>query len=579
MKLPPLLLVAVCLALPATPRAAVAADAARTAGRERLRFDDGWKFHLADAATGTPPDASGVGGVPLQHWRWKLAQNPAAETPTATRADFDDSAWAAPASTHGLITTGNTSAWFRATLPATIDGARARLHFDGVDDNAAVYLNGQLIARHSGWDEPFDVRLGPTWKEGGPNVLTVLAENTDGQGGMDAVYVQDPARDAPAAAVKNGPAATDYDDKTWRVVQLPHDFIVEGKFDPQADASHGFLPKAAGWYRKTFDLPASDKGRVLWVEFDGVYRDSLVWLNGHLLGRHASGYTSFYYDLGDAANPGGANVLTVWADARQNEGWWYEGGGIYRHVYLTKLAPVHIAHWGTQVEAKPNEDFSQAQISVHVDLESGTGKKASVHVESALADPDGHPVGGAIDTPADTDEVSQWLAVEHPRLWSPDSPALYTLTITVRQGQEIVDRQETAVGIRRLRWDADQGFLLNGKPLKIQGTCNHQDFAGVGVALPDRVHYYKVEKLKEMGSNAFRFSHQPMAPELIDAPATSWAWSSWTKTASSAIRRRFSIRWKASCGATATTRASSCGACATRSTCKAPSAAGRCSRR
>ncbi len=497
----------------------LAATRANAAGRERLRFDDGWKFHLADATTGTPL-ATGVSGVLLRNWHWKIASNPAAETPDATRADFDDSAWATLATAHEAITTGNTSAWFRMVLP--VGSAQGLLHFESADDNADVYLNGHLLARHSGWDEPFDVPLGPAWKEGGPNMLTVLVENVDGRGGLDAVYLQDPAKDAPSEAA-SGPAMKDYDDADWRGVQLPHDFIVEGTFDPKADVMHGFLPKGAGWYRKTFNLSMQDRGKTLWLEFDGVYRDSQMWLNGHLLGRHASGYTSFYYDISQFANYADAsNVLTVWADARQNEGWWYEGGGIYRHVYLTRLAPVHIAHWGTQILATPSEDFTTAQVSARVDLENSGGgsEKKPVQVESVLNDPEGRPVGKPVDTLLGLDQtgtVSQSLTVEHPRLWSPDTPTLYTLKITVRQGQEVVDQQETVVGIRSLRWDADQGFLLNGKPFKIQGTCNHQDFAGIGVALPDRVHAYKVEKLKEMGSNAFRFSHQPMAPELLDA--------------------------------------------------------------
>ena len=292
---------------------------------------------------------------------------------------------------------------------------------------------------------------------------------------------------------------------------------------PTPNRHTGFLPKTAGWYRKTFDLSADDRNRVLWLEFDGVYRDSVVWLNGHQLGRHESGYTSFYYDISRFANYGGANVLSVWADARQDEGWWYEGGGIYRHVYLTRLSPMHIDHWGMQIFAAPSEDFRKAEVVARIDLVNEGEAGASIQVESTLVDPEGRPVGTVVApgqpdlAPGERRTVTQGLSVDQPRLWSPDTPALYTLRTTARRGGEILDQQETNVGIRSLRWDADQGFFLNGKPFKIQGTCNHQDFAGLGVALPDRVHYYKVEKLKEMGSNAFRFSHQPMAPELLDA--------------------------------------------------------------
>ena len=489
-------------------------------GRERVRFDDGWRFHLSDETTGQPPGVV-ADGIPVAGWRWKLAQNPAAEVGEVTRPDFDDAAWDPTPANLNLLAKSGMSAWLRTVL--TNGSARAQLHFQGVDDVGTVYLNGQKLAEHTGWEEAFDVPLGAAWKEGGPNVLVVLVENTGGAGGINEVLVQDPSVAPPADAVASGPAATRYDDGAWRTVHLPHDFVIEGTFDPKADLSHGFLSKKAGWYRKTFELAAEDKNRVLWLEFDGVYRNSIVWLNGHRLGRHASGYTSFHYDIGGAANFGGANVLTVWADARQDEGWWYEGGGIYRHVYLTRLAPMHVDHWGMHVVATPSADLRTAEVAVEVDLVNEGGAGAAGGVESVLLDPEGHRVG-AVETPGQGElaagekrTVTQRLSVDGPRLWSPDAPTLYTLQTTVRRGQEIVDRQDTTVGFRSLRWDADQGFFLNGKPFKIQGTCNHQDFAGLGVALPDRTHAYKVELLKAMGSNAFRYSHHAMAPELLDA--------------------------------------------------------------
>ena len=346
-------------------------------------------------------------------------------------------------------------------------------------------------------------------------------EYIGGAGGIDAIYLQTDA--APLAPVAgSGPAAVDYDDHAWRDVQLPHDFVIEGTFDPHGDASHGFLPKGAGWYRKTFSLPTSDKGKVLWLEFDGVYRNSLIWLNGHLLGRHASGYTSFYYDVAEFANYGGPNVLTVWADARRNEGWWYEGGGIYRHVYMTKLAPLHFAHWCTQVTTRLPDNLSWPMIDTSVDIENN-GPAQLADLAYAIIGPDGGTVW-TLNDHKDTsfqagrsNGIGAWFKFDVPELWSPDHPKLYTLRCTLRQGGQVLDEVQTPFGIRTLRWNKDQGFFLNGKPFKIQGTCNHQDFAGLGVALPDRIHYYKVEKLKEMGCNALRFSHQPMAPELLDA--------------------------------------------------------------
>lgn len=513
MKLFPLLSL-LCLCVLGTSTTASAA------GRERARFDDGWKFHLQDGTLEEPP-AARVTGAPVVSWRWHLTKDAAVETAAVLRPDFDDHAWDVVQSAHNVIREPNTSAWFRAVLPNTA-APRPRLHFTGVDDEATVYLNGKKLLQHSGWEEAFDVPLADAWRKDAPNILVILVENLGGSGGIDPVYVQSDEMPPPVTA-DTGPASVAFDDHAWRDVQLPHDFIVEGTFDPKADPSHGFLPKGAGWYRKTFTLPAEDQGKVLWLEFDGVYRNSLVWLNGQLLGQHASGYTSFYYDVSRVAHYGGQNVLTVWADARQNEGWWYEGGGIYRHVYLTKLAPVHFAHWGTKIDTTLPEDLSSAMINVSLDVENN-GVPQYATCDYRIIGPDGgtvstlEPTSHTLAFPVgDPLPLGSRAKILSPKLWSPDAPNLYKLAAVLRQNGQIVDEVTTTFGIRSLRWDKDQGFFLNGKPFKIQGTCNHQDFAGIGVALPDRVHYYKVEKLKQMGCNAFRFSHQPMAPELLDA--------------------------------------------------------------
>ena len=265
------------------------------------------------------------------------------------------------------------------------------MHFNSVDDTGTVFLNGQKLPTPQNWNEAFDVPLAAAWNPGGPNVLTVLVENNGGKGGMDEAFLRTEPAPAPELST-SGPSAVIFDDAAWRSVHLPHDFVVEGTFDPKADSSHGFLPKNGGWYRKHFNLPEDDKGKVLWLEFDGVYRDSVVWLNGVRLGRHASGYTSFYYDASKAAHPGGDNVLSVWVDARQSEGWWYEGGGIYRHVYLTKLAPAHIAHWGEYVTATPTADFQSAEVATETDLSNDGPEDVSVTVESKLLGADGKVV-------------------------------------------------------------------------------------------------------------------------------------------------------------------------------------------
>jgi beta-galactosidase len=488
------------------------------AQRERLRFDTGWKFHMVGESVGEPP-ASPVAGTPVEKWRWKKAGDVAAETADVTRPDFDDSTWPSVQTAPYALGQENSFGWFRTVVPNA--PTAPVIHFESVDDNATVYLNGQKLSEHSGWDDPFDVDLTPAWKPTGPNIVTVLVGNVGGSGGMGAAgYRRGEVVAIPP--VTSGPAATNYNDKAWRSVQLPHDFVIEGSFDPKGDVSHGFLPKGAAWYRKTFGLPAADKGKTLWLEFDGVYRNSVAWLNGHELGKHRSGYTSFYYDIGKYANYNGNNTLVVFADARQNEGWWYEGGGIYRHVYLTTMTPVHFSHWGTFVNATPSADFASADVEVQSTIDQDAATTQTGDVAFTVLDPTGKSVatlsvGGAKFMHAHENSINPRLRIANPQLWSPDSPKLYTLVATIRQGRKVVDEERTTFGIRSMRWDANKGFFLNGKPFKIQGTCNHQDFAGIGVALPDRVHYYKVARLKEMGSNAFRFSHQPMAPELLDA--------------------------------------------------------------
>ncbi|HUA39323.1 MAG TPA: beta-galactosidase GalA [Candidatus Sulfopaludibacter sp.] len=316
-----------------------------------------------------------------------------------------------------------------------------------------------------------------------------------------------------------------YDDSTWQKVDVPHDYIVEGAFDPKADEAHGYLPVEPGWYRKTISIPAADRGRRLWLEFDGVYRDSRMWLNGHFLGRHVSGYTSFRYDISDVAKPGVDNLLVVRVDPTQFEGWWYEGGGIYRHTRLVSVAPWHVAPWGVHVLARvsnPGEGVqadARLQITTTIANDAAVADRATVWSEvinargvvvASRRTTHRLPAKGSLD-------FQQPLTLPQANLWSCERPCLYRLRTRLLVGGKTVDQITTDFGVRTIRFDPDRGFFLNGKPIKIQGTCNHQDFAGVGVALPDRLYEYRVQKLKEMGANAMRLSHNEMAPELLDA--------------------------------------------------------------
>jgi len=322
------------------------------------------------------------------------------------------------------------------------------------------------------------------------------------------------------AGKAGGPAAPGFDDGAWRALDLPHDFVLEQPFDPAGNVSHGFKNGAVGWYRKSFDLPAEDLGKRLWIEFDGVFRNCTVWLNGYILGRHESGYTSFCFDLTDAANYGGRNVLVVRVDATEFEGWWYEGGGIYRHVWLSKMTPVHVGHWGVFASPELNDDLSAANVNLTTTVVNDGDAEAAATITSTVIGPDGQTIGSATSEhalPAGASaEVAQVVAVASPVLWDITNPAMYRVVTTVTCG-DVSDTVETPFGIRHIRFDPSAGFMLNGRVVKLYGTCNHQDHAGVGIAVPDAVQRYRIARLQAMGSNAYRCAHNPPAAELLDA--------------------------------------------------------------
>jgi len=334
------------------------------------------------------------------------------------------------------------------------------------------------------------------------------------------------------AGVNPGPAGRTFGDANWRMVNLPHDWLPELPFDPKADESHGFKPFGPGyhsnsvaWYRRTFQLSDEDRGRRLMLEFDGVYRDCRIYFNGYFLGHHESGYTGFRYDITDLANIGGANSVAVRVDASQFEGWFYEGAGIYRHVWLEKTSPLAIAPDGVFVwsEFQNNVPEGPAVIQLRTTLVNFQKDVSVAEVNWTIVAPDGKPIfeGGAHQTseipPGAKVEFSREISIHSPVLWSPESPKLYKLVTTLLVQDKVVDRVETEFGIRTIAFDPNKGFLLNGKPYEIKGTCNHQDHAGVGSALPDRLQYFRVSRLKDMGDNGIRTSHNPPTPELLEA--------------------------------------------------------------
>jgi len=488
--------------------------------RQRILLDASWRFHRGDI----PGVVIHPQGRPITTWVWTPDDTKGADADQMANPSLNtaNGGWKEAKVGQDVFQGKVGFAWFRTVLPA-MKGAAPSIHFDSVDDNGTVYLNGKFLLSHSGWNEAFDVNLKPAWKPNGPNVLAVLVENTAGPGGIyGGVYLQKPGEAYPAV----GPAKPSYNDRSWRVVHLPHDYIVEGKFSPNADRNHGYLPVMPAWYRKTFTLPSMDKGKSVWLTFDGIYRDSMIWLNGHFLGEHPSGYTSFHYDISPYANYGGKNVLAIHVDPRQFEGWWYEGGGIYRHVWLNVTNKMHFKPWGIFVtsqlpEPKPGIPVLGANVKVQSDLENDNSLPQQAKLISRIVDEHGRVVASGatfVSVPAyGMKRFVQNIRVMNPKLWSIDRPYLYKLVSIVEKNGRTIDDKDTLFGIRTIRFDPNTGFYLNGVPVKIKGTCNHQDFAGLGIAVPDNMEYWRVRKLKRMGANAWRMSHNPPTPSLLEA--------------------------------------------------------------
>jgi beta-galactosidase len=318
-----------------------------------------------------------------------------------------------------------------------------------------------------------------------------------------------------------GAASPEFNDSSWKSINLPHDWAVEQPFDPKANISEGYRARGIGWYRKYFRLDQADHGKHLELQFDGIATHCTVWVNGVLAERNWSGYNSLYIDITPYAKFGSdTNIIAIRVDATAQEGWWYEGAGIYRHAWLIKRNPVHIESDG--VFTNPVRDSAgHWSVPVEVTLYSIEKKPVDVVVESTLVDASGKSL--AVDkTPARVDPFAGrvarlTLAIESPKLWSVDEPTLYSVRTLVKRDGLVVDEVTTRCGFRTIRFDPDKGFFLNDKPLKLLGTCNHQDHAGVGVAVPDSIWDFRIRRLKEMGSNAYRCAHNAPAAEFLDA--------------------------------------------------------------
>jgi beta-galactosidase len=310
----------------------------------------------------------------------------------------------------------------------------------------------------------------------------------------------------------------DFDDASWRKLNVPHDWSIELPFDSTSPTNNsgGCLRGGLGWYRKTFTIPATDKGKIIFIDFDGVYRNSEVFINGHSLGMRPNGYISFRYELSQFLNYGGKNVIAVKVDnSQQPNSRWYSGSGIYRNVWLVKTGTTHIENWGTYVTT-PSVSASSARVTVTTSL-TGTGEYCDV--TTTILNAAGTPVGtqtqkglhiGSLQT------LPQTFSISSPVLWSLENPYLYKAVTKVMSKGKVTDEYTTTFGIRSYKFDVDKGFFLNGKQVKIVGVCNHHDLGCLGTAINTRALERQLQILKGMGVNGIRTSHNPPAPELLD---------------------------------------------------------------
>jgi beta-galactosidase len=324
----------------------------------------------------------------------------------------------------------------------------------------------------------------------------------------------------------DGAAAENFDDRAWRVLDVPHDWCVELPFAANGSHSHGYKAigrnypeNSVGWYRKHFTIPESDLGEKISIEFDGVFRNSIVWVNGFYLGTELSGYASFAYDITDYLNYGGDNVIAVRVDATMEEGWYYEGAGIVRNVWLSKTSALHVARWGTFVTTDLQDE--SAIITVRTQIVNESDVTRIFDLSEHIYDDNNQTVALGIKQnlvlkPGEQKEFYSKYQIENPDLWSIQKPVMHKLFTVIGENGSITDDYVTSFGMRTVKFDPDQGFFLNGEPVKILGTCNHQDHAGLGRAIPEALHEYRIQRLQEMGSNAIRTSHDPPDPVFLD---------------------------------------------------------------
>ena len=325
-----------------------------------------------------------------------------------------------------------------------------------------------------------------------------------------------------------GPYSAKFDDSKWEEVRIPHDWVTTLPYEQKASHSHGYktvgykYPETSvGWYRKSIHIEKEDLGKQISLQFDGIFRNARVWFNGFYLGTEPSGYATQIYDVTEYVNYGGDNLICVRADATLEEGWFYEGAGIYRDAWLIKTGKVSVAPFGTFVYADLKAPYDKTVVHIDTEIHNSTLDRQTCQIEQRLLDADGKEVGKATAATLDlqgkqTSGCKQQLTFNNPYLWSTTDPYLYQVETTIKVNGLVTDVYTTTTGFREVAFDADKGFLLNGKPMELKGVNLHQDHAGVGAAIPDALQAWRIQQLKQFGCNAYRASHNPMTPALLD---------------------------------------------------------------
>jgi beta-galactosidase len=314
-------------------------------------------------------------------------------------------------------------------------------------------------------------------------------------------------------------ASADFDDSSWSTVQLPHDWNISDTFDINIGGHAAYLPEGIGWYRKTFTLPRDARNKCISILFDGIFMQSDVYINGHHLGYRPYGFCSIEYDLTPYLNQNTPNTLAVRVNTTGDRPRWYAGAGIYRHTWLITADAVHIPTYGTYITT-PNVSSDRADVCIVTTVHNSTAAATQITLSQRILNPQGREINTTTQkialAPGDSTNVEQTLAIANPQLWDVDSPTLYTMETTVRRGTKVIDKYTTPFGVRTIRFDAQTGFYLNGKHLKLKGLCLHQDAGALGVAVPDDVYRRRLTILKAYGCNAIRMAHNQPSPELLD---------------------------------------------------------------